>query len=401
MKIVALETLRPAVQPNLLFVRLHADNGLVGLGDAFFGAQVVETYLHGIAAETLFSLDDVTPARAAARLASYTGYAGAGAETRGNGALDVALWDLLGQAARLPLCDLLGGPLAEQVKVYNTCAGPDYVRRSTRQASDNWGLPRGQADASELDDLHAFLTDPGRLARQLLEEGIRGMKVWPFDRYGEATGGTSISADDLARGVGVLEAIRAEVGPTMDLMVELHGLWNRHAATRILNAIAPLQPLWVEDPIRPDAVDALAVLARDTRVPIATGETCVGRRAFLPLLAAGAVSVATVDVQWTGGLTEAHKIATLADAYGVPVAPHDCTGPVTLAACLHLTASQPNGLVQETVRAFVRTWYAELVTGLPEIRDGYMAVPRTPGHGVRLREDVPSRPDVIRAMSAA
>ena len=92
-------------------------------------------------------------------------------------------------------------------------------------------------------------------------------------------------------------------------------------------------------------------------VPIATGETVVGRRGFLPLLQRGAVDVVTADVQWTGGLTEARRIATLADAFGVPVAPHDCTGPVTFAACVHLVVSQRNGLIQETVRAFLRTWY--------------------------------------------
>ena len=97
----------------------------------------------------------------------------------------------------------------------------------------------------------------------------------------------------------------------------------------------------------------------------------------------------TADVQWTGGLTEARKIASLADAFGVPVAPHDCTGPVTFAACAHLVMSQPNGLVQETVRAFLRTWYADLVDGLPVINDGRLRLSREPGLGVRLKDDLP------------
>lgn len=214
------------------------------------------------------------------------------------------------------------------------------------------------------------------------------MKVWPFDRAAEATGGTDISPSELGRGLAVIEAIREEVGFDMKLMVELHGLWNRRGATAILQALTEYRPYWVEDPMRPDAVDALAALSADVDVPIATGETLVGRRGFLPLLERGAVDVVTVDVQWTGGLTEARKVAALADTYGVPVAPHDCTGPTTLAACVHLTQSVPNGLIQETVRAFLRTWYAELVEGLPPIVDGRIAATEAPGHGVRLRNDL-------------
>ena len=214
------------------------------------------------------------------------------------------------------------------------------------------------------------------------------MKVWPFDIGAEKTGGTDILPDDLDRGLAVARAIREAV-PSMQLMIELHGLWNLKTAERICRALEPLEPFWVEDPIRPDAVEAIARLKQETSVPLAMGETVVGRRGFLPLLQQRAVDVITADVQWTGGLTEARKIASLADAFGVPVAPHDCTGPVTFAACAHLVMSQPNGLVQETVRAFLRTWYADLVDGLPVISDGRLRLSREPGLGVRLKDDLP------------
>jgi galactonate dehydratase len=397
MKIVALETLRPAVQPNLLLLRLHTDDGLAGLGEAFFGAAAVEAYLHDTVAPVLVGAAGTAPERAAGLLAPYVGYQGGGVETRGNGAVDLALWDLLGQRAGLPVVDLLGGAVRDRVPVYNTCAGPGYVRDSSRQVSENWGLAGD--GAGRLEDLEAFLERPGELAAELWAEGLRGMKVWPFDRAAERTGGTRISPDDLAEGLAVVEAIREATGPGMDLMVELHGLWNRPAAARILKALTPYRPAWVEDPLRPDAADALGRLAAEVEVPIATGETCVGRRGFLPLLQAGAVDVVTVDPGWTGGLTEARKVAALADAYGVAVAPHDCTGPVALAAAVHLVLSQPNGLVQETVRAFLRTWYPELVTGLPAVRDGHVAAPTEPGLGVRLREGLADRPDVERRVT--
>ena len=212
-----------------------------------------------------------------------------------------------------------------------------------------------------------FLTRPAELAQDLLAEGITGMKVWPFDRAAERTNGTAISVAEMDAALGIVGAIRDAVGDRMDVMIELHGLWQVPAAVSIMREVAQFRPFWVEDPIRPDAVNAYADLRRRVDVPIAAGETATGRRGFLPLLEAGVLDYATVDVQWSGGITEARKVASLADAFGVPIAPHDCTGPATLAACAHLAASQPNGLIQETVRAFLRTWYHELVEGLPEI----------------------------------
>jgi galactonate dehydratase len=391
--IVELETIRPAFQPNVMLLRLRSADGHVGLGEAFFAASAVEAYVHDHVAPVLFGLANPTPERASAVLAPYVGFQGGGVETRALGAVDLALWDLLGRRADLPVVDLLGGAVRERVPVYNTCAGPGYVSRSSRQHSSNWGLAE-----SRYDDLRAFLEQPAALARELSAEGLTGMKVWPFDMAAERTGGTAILAADLDRGLAVLQAIREAV-PAMQLMVELHGLWNLPAATTLCRAISPFAPFWVEDPIRPDAVDALARLRDAVDVPIATGETVVGRRGFLPLLQQGAVDIVTADVQWTGGLTEARRIASLADAFGVPVAPHDCTGPVTFAACLHLVASQRNGLIQETVRAFLRTWYGELVEGLPDIVEGHIAPTREPGLGVRLAPGLTERDDVTRRIS--
>lgn len=397
MKISVVETLCPAIQPNVLFVRLYTDEGMVGLGEAFYDAEAVESYLHHSLAPALCALPDATPEWAAQSLASYVGFQGGGVETRARGAIDLALWDLLGRSTGLPVVRLLGGPVRDAIGIYNTCAGSGYVSRSSRQVMDNWGL----GSESILDDLRAFLTRPGELARELRHEGIPAMKVWPFDAAAERSGGQDISRSELAKGVGVIEQIRDAVGSDMDIMVELHGLWNRRAATKICDALAPYGIYWVEDPIRPDAVDALAALHADIDIPLATGETCVGRRGFLPLLERAAVDVVTCDVQWTGGLTEARKIAALADIYGVPIAPHDCTGPVTFAACCHLSLSQPNALIQETVRAFRHTWYEELVTGVPQVSGGVVRVGETPGLGVELREDAMPHMRVRRTDSGA
>lgn len=400
MKIASVETLRPAIQPNLLFVLVTTDDGTTGLGEAFFGARTVEAYIHETAAPILLEIDNPAPEKVAWALRSYLGYQGAGAETRGNAAVELALWDLLGKSTGHTLAELLGGPIRDTLRIYNTCAGADYVRTSTQQASDNWGLRDTTGEEGQWEDLQAFLTRPADLARSLLREGITAMKVWPFDRAAERTRGTEISNDELDRGLQVIADIRAAVGNQMEVMVELHGLWQRRPATRIIRELAALDPFWVEDPIRPDAIDALTQLRRDVDVPIATGETAVGRRGFAPLLAAGVIDYATVDVQWTGGLVEARKVAALADSYAVPVAPHDCTGPATLAACAHFTASQPNGLIQETVRAFLRTWYDELVDGLPQIDGSTLTLSSRPGHGVTIRPEILDSDRVERQLTS-
>ena len=397
MRIVALETLRPSFQNNLCVVVLHTEAGTVGLGDAFFQSAAVETYLHTHVAPLLLGQDDPSPEAIATLLAPYVGFQGGGVEVRGNGAVDIALWDLLGQHTGLNVSRLLGGPVRNSIPVYNTCAGPDYIQETSRQTSANWG----DSATGDYQDLNAFLTRPGALAKELYDEGLRGMKIWPFDRAAEASAGTRIRPADLTAALRIVGDIRDTVGLDMDLMIELHGLWSRRAAIEICQALEPFKPFWVEDPVRPDAVDALRALTDSVGVPIATGETALGRRGFLPLMQQGRISYTTVDVQWTGGLTEARKVANLADAFGIPVAPHDCTGPITLAACFHLTMAQPNALVQETVRGYLRTWYPRVVTGLPVIEGGTATLNNEPGLGLQLTDGLREDPGTIRRVSHA
>ena len=392
MIITALETFRPEFQPNLCVVRLSTDEGIVGLGEAFFQAPAVEAYLHSAIAPQLVGSPVASPEAAAMRLAPYVGFQGGGVELRGGGAIDFALWDLLGKRAGLPVAELLGGPVRDRVRAYNTCAGSGYVSGTSRQESSNWGVGR----AAPYEDLQAFLTAPAALARDLRAEGYTGMKIWPFDMAAERSHGTEITASELRAALGIVEAVRTEVGDEMDLMIELHGLWNAPTAAKIAAALEQFAPYWIEDPVRPDSPSALAAVRDATSARIATGETVVGRRGFQPLLERGLVDVVTVDTQWTGGLTEARKVASLADAYGIPIAPHDCTGPITLAACTHLSLSQPNGFLQETTRSFRHTWYREVVEGGPVFVDGALTIDDTPGLGVRLVDGFESRPDVVR-----
>lgn len=399
MRVVSIETVRPAAQPNVCFLQVSTDDGLVGLGEAFYGPSAVEAYLHDAVAPALFELDPLAPEHVARTLTPYVGYQGGGAEVRANGAVDLALWDLVGQRAGMPLVELFGGPLRTSLPVYNTCAGPRYVSLTNRQTSANWGLD--DEPAGEFEDLAAFLHRPAELAKDLLGRGIRAMKIWPFDTAAERTYGADIGRGELARGLRIVEDIRDAVGTEMEVLIELHGMWSARAVAKICRALEPLEPYWIEDPVRPDDLSGLVSLRSETSLTIATGETVVGRRGFRPMLERGVVDVITIDIGWTGGLTEARKVAAMADSFGVPIAPHDCTGPVTLAAAVHLGCSQPNGLIQETARAFLHTWYEAVAVGHPTVADGAVRVPSAPGHGVKLRDDIEERTHVQRRTTHA
>ena len=154
MKVTAVETVRPRAQSNLCFVRVHTDSGLVGLGESFLGAGAAEAYIHESVAPILLGMNDPAPQHVATLLRPYVGYQGGGAEQRGNGAIDIALWDLMGQATGLPLARLIGGPIRDRIPTYNTCAGVRYVSTTTRQNSSNWGL----GEEGQYEDLYASCT---------------------------------------------------------------------------------------------------------------------------------------------------------------------------------------------------------------------------------------------------
>lgn len=399
MKITKIETFRPLSHPSSLWVEVHDDKGNVGLGESFFSQTVVDEYIHTIAAPLIFASGSVNPESLNFTLTPYVGYQGGGIEVRSLGALDVAVWDLWGKRINATMADSLGGKLQDSVKIYNTCAGSSYMKKTSSQNSKNWGV--AESDENKYEDLQAFLNTPAKLARELSDSGIPGMKIWPFDTAAEKSFGNSISQKELEAGVKIIAAIRDEVGMDMDLMIELHGLWNRPTAKRIIDAITPYQPFWVEDPLRPDAVQALAKLRSEISVPIATGETAIGRRQILPLLEKGAVDYLTIDISWTGGLTESRKIASLADLFAVPVAPHDCSGPVALAISTHFSVSQRNGFLQETSRAFINTWYKDFVDGIPKIENGRIFISDTSGHGVTLQPWVRTSDEVFVRTSQA
>ena len=384
MKITSLETIRLEEFANLLWLRVHTDEGLVGLGETFFLPETVEAYVHELIAPKLLGRDPLAIDRIAKDLTGYVGFRSTGAEVRGNSALDIALWDIFGKVTGQPIAQLLGGFSRPRIRIYNTCAGTSYMRAAKGQSTANWGL----GSKHRYDDLDAFLNRAGELASELLSEGITAMKIWPFDIAAEAGDGNYISAAGLKSALSPFEKIRSAVGDQMDVMVEFHSLWQLLPAITIAKALAPFKTFWHEDPIKMDSLASLQRYAAVSPAPICASETLGTRWAFRDLLETDAAGVIMLDIAWCGGLSEARKIAAMAEAWHLPVAPHDCTGPVVLCASTHLSLNAPNALVQETVRAYYRTWYQDLVTALPPIEKGTITVPSGPGLGMELVPDL-------------
>jgi L-alanine-DL-glutamate epimerase-like enolase superfamily enzyme len=293
---------------------------------------------------------------------------------------------------------LLGGKVRDTAPIYNTCGGYHYGKAEAGARGTSRPVTPGVAPAKATpkgpyEDLEAFLHRADELAVNLLDEGVTAMKIWPFDDVARANEGQYFSAAELKSCLEPLEKIRGAVGDRIDVMIELHGLWQPAPAIRICRALADYSPYWVEDAIKLDSLDALKRLRDNTEVPFAFGETQSGLHAYKRLFDTGAVDVVMFDFCWGGGITESRRVSALAEAYALPIAPHDCVGPVALAVGAHLSVSARNALVQETVRAYYTDWYNEIVTGLPSISRGRISPPTTPGIGVELQPGLTSRPD--------
>ena len=392
MKITSLETLRLDEFYNVLWVRVGTDAGPIGLGETFYGAGAVEAHIHETLAERLLGRDPLQIERLNKEMVNLPmAQSSTGVEYRAASAIDIALWDLFGKICGQPVHQMLGGLCADKLRVYNTCAGYRYVRGRNIRPVDTWNLSEQEGP---YEDLFSFMNQADLLAHSLLEQGITAMKIWPFDPAAQETGGHYITPVQMKTALAPFEKIRQAVGDRMEIMVEFHSLWNLPTAKQIARALAPYAPTWFEDPIRMNSPQALAEYARSTDVWVCASETLGSRWPYKEFLERDAIHVAMVDLCWTGGLTEGRKIAALAETWQRPFAPHDCTGPVGFAAAVHASFSQPNTLIQESVRAFYTGWYKELVTAVPKIENGFVYPMEGVGLGLDLQPAVFDRPDL-------
>ncbi|SFF40621.1 galactonate dehydratase [Actinacidiphila alni] len=354
MKIVRVETF--LVPPRWLFCRIETDEGIVGWGEPVVEgrAEVVRAAVD-VLAEYLIGQDPLRIQDHWQVLTKGGFYRGGPVLSSAVAGLDHALWDIAGKAYGAPVHALLGGPVRESVRVYAWVGGDE----------------------------------PARLAEDVtaqVEAGFTAVKM-------NGAGRTSAipTPAETAAVVARVAAAREALGPERDVAVDFHGRFTAAGARRVLHELAPLHPLFVEEPLLPEQGHLLGGLVDASRVPIATGERLYGRAEFLPALTAG-VAVAQPDLSHAGGITEVTRIAALAETYGAQLAPHCPLGPISLAASLQVAFCTPNFLIQEQSRGIHYNKDADLLSYLVDTEpfrfvDGQ--APRTglPGLGITVDED--------------
>lgn len=375
MKITRIETVRLNPKAKVhqgsigwTWVRLHTDSGLIGTGETYPIPETEAAVIHKELAPVLLGADPLRIEALWREMFLKVNYHGwAGAEFRALSAVDMALWDLFGHHTGLPLYQLLGGAVRERIRTYNTC----------------------------YDNQFNFMTDADKLATSLLKSGITAMKIWPFDAVALANQGNHISEVEIDACMEPLRKIRKAVGEEMEIMMEFHGYWNVPAAVRIAKALEPFNVVWLEEMLPQDNLDAYVELGRRVAQPLNISERLFGRWAYADLMKKGAADYVMFDLAWCGGVSEAKRIAILADAHYRPVAPHNCGGPLFHMANLHLAAHMPNLFVLESVRRHYQDEYPAIVTHVtvPDA-DGQFPLPPGPGLGSTLREDFLAQAEV-------
>ncbi|MBT3941202.1 MAG: mandelate racemase/muconate lactonizing enzyme family protein [Chloroflexi bacterium] len=383
-KITRIETFHHGEYPNLAFVKIHTDDGLFGVGETPGSPAPVHAFIHADAAEYLLGKDASQLDLHWSNLAKMAGgMRSRGAEMRALSAIDIALWDLFGKRVGEPVYNLLGGLSRNKIKVYNTCVGyPFYMDRTEgpKPGSPDY-VPKGPYD-----DAYASLIDPVGLAESLHADGFRAMKIWPFSQFAAKTNGQFISLEDLEAGTEPFRLIHEAMGDQMEVAVEMTQSWNLPSAIKIAQAVTPFKPLWFEDAVQMDNLDALAQFRTSTNIPTIASEGVSTRWSFREMFVKQATDICMFDLGWVGGISEAKRVATMAESFGIPIAPHDCVGPIAFMAGVHLSLNATNTYIQETVRSYRATWYNDIVTALPKVEDGFASVSDAPGLGLDFTE---------------
>jgi len=356
MKITRFETfLANAGLRNYLFLRLTTESGLTGIGEATLEWQerTVETLLHEWAEARVLGRDafDIEAVIGGMIRDQYQG--GSTVMTAISG-IELAMWDLVGKACSQPVYKLLGGRCHTAIPAY---------------ANGWYGGARSPADFAER-------------ARDVVARGYRALK---FDPFGTAWKELTAEEEELA--CAIVAAVREAVGSEIRLMVEYHGRLSFDAALRVIRRLERYDPEWSEEPLAPENLDLLANLKRQVPGPIAAGERLYTQADFYRLIQLRAVDVVQMDIAHCGGILAAKKIAAMAAAQDIRVAPHCSIGPVALAAALHFAVSTPNFMIQENFGDFDVPWRGALVKGWNPSRNGELVLTDAPGLGLDIDEE--------------
>jgi galactonate dehydratase len=272
------------------------------------------------------------------------------------GGIEMACWDILGKSLGVPVWRLLGGKCHENVRAY---ANGWYQVERTPEAI-------------------------AARAEEVIRRGYTALKIDPF-----GSGSYEMTEEEKVRSVSIIAAVRDAIGPSPEIFIEMHGRFATHTAIDLCHRLAPFRPGWFEEPVPPENNNALTEVRRAVAhlgVPVAAGERLFTRYQYLDLFRDRAVDVIQPDVCHAGGLSETRKIAAMAEAHYMPVAPHNACSPVGTMASLHVAICTPNFKIQETFDDFVEPWVRDAVIGLPEVKNGFFSLPDAPGLGVELNE---------------
>jgi 2-dehydro-3-deoxyphosphogalactonate aldolase len=351
-----------------VFLELVTNSGVVGTGEVYsvpFHPSVVASMIEDVCARTVIGADPFQIERLW-RIVYSSGYTQR-PDTSILGILsgiEMACWDIVGKELGRPVHDLLGGRVHDRLRSYS------YLYPEPGDATDVYSDP----------DLAA------ERAASYVERGYTAVKFDPLGPY-SVFDPRQPSLEALERSERFVRTIREAVGDRCDLLFGTHGQLTPSGAIRLARRLEPYDPLWLEEPTPPEMPERMAEVARATSIPIATGERLTTKYEFARVLATGAASILQMALGRVGGLLEAKKIAGMAEAHHVQIAPHLYCGPVAAAADIHLSACSPNFLIQESILDW-GGFHAEVLR-TPLVWEGGDIVPPTgPGLGVELNKEV-------------
>ena len=279
-------------------------------------------------------------------------------------ALEMACWDIVGKAANQPVYKLLGGQVHERLRAYT------YIYPRPGDGSDVYHDPDLAAERAQL----------------YLDMGFSALKFDPAGPY-SAFDGRQLSLEALDLSERFCRKMREAVGNRADLLFGTHGQMTAAGAIRLAKRLEPFDPLWLEEPVPPDAPEEMAKVARATSIPIAAGERLATKYDFARLLAAGSAAILQMNLGRVGGLLEAKKIAGMAEVHHVQIAPHLYCGPIVGAANVQLATCSPNFLILESIEDW-GGFHSEILKAPMQFEDGHVIPPTAPGLGVELNEAV-------------
>ncbi len=365
-----------------VLVKVLTDEGLVGIGEAYWGIGVRDVILRlkdFLVGQDPTQVDWVM--HSLKRLLSGVG-SQAGTVVTALSGIEIALWDLTGKALGVPVWQLLGSKFHHRIRIYCDChAGrtpegePDYTPEGYAARAQEVVRLGFNALKFDLD-----VPTPYREGSEQLSLSRYRRAVLYFDR--------SLSQAEIHYLADLVAAVREAVGDEVEIALDCHWQFNVPDAVRLAEAVAPYQPLWLEDPIPPENIDALRQVKEASPVPICTGENLYTAHQFRELIVKQACDIVAPDIPKVGGLRETQKIAVLADLYYLPLAPHNVASPVATVAACHLCATIPHFLALEFHAVDVPWWNDLIVNDQPLIQDGFITVPDKPGLGITLNEEV-------------